>query len=121
MKSDLDTGIDYTVNLVTGDKDGGIWVVTQSQAVFYYNPQTNKLINYLSDQSGRLKFGSLGQLYFDSDNVCWLDIRDGNLYFQRTNSKPWSRYFLKMEMNLSKENIYANYFPVLIIVCMSGP
>lgn len=42
MKSDLDTGIDYTVNLVTGDKDGGIWVVTQSQAVFYYNPQTNK-------------------------------------------------------------------------------
>lgn len=83
MKSDLDTGIDYTVNLVTGDKDGGIWVVTQSQAVFYYNPQTNKLINYLSDQSGRLKFGSLGQLYFDSDNVCWLDIRDGNLYFSK--------------------------------------
>lgn len=50
---------------------------------FYYNPQTNKLINYLSDQSGRLKFGSLGQLYFDSDNVCWLDIRDGNLYFSK--------------------------------------
>lgn len=121
MKSDLDTGIDYTVNLVTGDKDGGIWVVTQSQAVFYYNPQTNKLINYLSDQSGRLKFGSLGQLYFIRIMyVGWIYVM-ATCIFQRTNSKPWSRYFLKMEMNLSKENIYANYFPVLIIVCMSGP
>ena len=30
--------IDCTVNLITGDQKGGIWVVTQTRGIFYYNP-----------------------------------------------------------------------------------
>lgn len=94
-KSNLNTSIDYTVTQVTGDKEGGIWIVTQTQGIFYYNPQDEQFINYQSDKSGELKFNVWGQLYFDSDNVCWLDVRDGNLYYSKDKLETLTPFFPK--------------------------
>ena len=85
--------IDCTVNLITGDQKGGIWVVTQTRGIFYYNPQDSQLVNYQSDGSGTLNLKTSGQLYFDSDDVCWLDIRDGNLYYSKDKLKTLTPIF----------------------------
>ena len=65
--SNSNIDIDCTVNLITGDQKGGIWVVTQTRGIFYYNPQDSQLVNYQSDGSGTLNLKTSGQLYFDSD------------------------------------------------------
>ena len=64
--SNSNIDIDCTVNLITGDQKGGIWVVTQTRGIFYYNPQDSQLVNYQSDGSGTLNLKTSGQLYFDS-------------------------------------------------------
>ncbi len=93
--SNLNTIIDHTVNLITGDREGGIWATVQGQGVFYYNPRNNQLINYQADSSGELDFSYLGQLYFDSDDVCWVDVRDGNLYSSKDKLKTLAAVFPK--------------------------
>ena len=47
--SNSNIDIDCTVNLITGDQKGGIWVVTQTRGIFYYNPQVDVSV---FDQSG---------------------------------------------------------------------
>ena len=96
-KSNLNTGIDCTIKQVTGDKDGGIWIVTQSQSIFYYNPKDSRLTNCLSNKTGELKFDNPGQIYFDSDNACWLDLHDGNLYFSKDKLETLIPVFSKDE------------------------
>lgn len=91
--SNSNIDIDCTVNLITGDQKGGIWVVTQTRGIFYYNPQDSQLVNYQSDGSGTLNLKTSGQLYFDSDDVCWLDIRDGNLYYSKDKLKTLTPIF----------------------------
>lgn len=81
IKSNKHTLIDHTINSITGDQDGGIWITSQGQGLFYYNQSSKRMINYLSDASGKLDFTNLGRLCFDSDNTCWIDVHDGNLYY----------------------------------------
>ena len=40
------TTIDYAVPMISGDKDGGIWIMVESQGIFYYNVDTKELKNY---------------------------------------------------------------------------
>lgn len=110
--------IDCTVNLITGDQKGGIWVVTQTRGIFYYNPQDSQLVNYQSDGSGTLNLKTSGQLYFDSDDVCWLDIRDGNLYYSKDKLKTLTPIFQKIQKCLSEMNTSINCSPDPIIACM---
>lgn len=58
--SNSNIDIDCTVNLITGDQKGGIWVVTQTRGIFYYNPQDSQLVNYQSDGSGTLNLKTSG-------------------------------------------------------------
>lgn len=109
--SNLNTIIDHTVNLITGDKEGGIWTTVQGQGVFYYNARDNRFIHYQTDNSGKLSFSYLGQLYFDSDNVCWVDVRDGNLYSSTDKLKTLIPVFPKDGKEPFKETSISKLLP----------
>lgn len=83
LKSDQNTVIDHTVNSIVGDREGGIWLVSQGQGIFHYHLRKKELIHYKAEKSGKLQFNGSECICFDSDNVCWVDIHDGNLYYSK--------------------------------------
>lgn len=83
LKSKQNTIIDHTVTTIVGDREGGVWIVSLGQGIFYYNLLKKELINYTSEKSGNLKLNGSECICFDSDNVCWVDIHDGNLYYSK--------------------------------------
>ena len=80
-QSDRGTDIRHTVNYIVGDKAGRVWIAVQSQGIFFYDPSTDKLVHRQADRSGKKVFHGLERLCFDNDNVCWIDLHDGNLYY----------------------------------------
>lgn len=87
QKSDLGTGIDNTVNSIVGDKRGGVWITVHGQGVFYYNPADSQLVNRQTDRTGKVEFYGLDRICFDVENVCWIDVHDGNLYYSKDQLK----------------------------------
>ncbi|BDW76478.1 hypothetical protein BFINE_22730 [Bacteroides finegoldii DSM 17565] len=76
------------------------------------------MVNYQSDGSGTLNLKTSGQLYFDSDDVCWLDIRDGNLYYSKDKLKTLTPIFPEdSKVSFRDEYIY-KLLPDPIIACM---
>ena len=112
---DINNGLSQnTVHAILQDKQGFMWFGTKDGLDRYdgisfrtfmkesgtlgnnfitYNPQDSQLVNYQSDGSGTLNLKTSGQLYFDSDDVCWLDIRDGNLYYSKDKLKTLTPIF----------------------------
>ena len=80
LRSDRGTIIDQTIYSIIGDRDGLVWIVSRGQGIFRYNPNDGSLANICSDSSGRIRLEDSGQMFFDQENVCWIDIHDGNLY-----------------------------------------
>lgn len=80
-RSDRDTDIHNTVNYIVGDKSGRVWIAVQSQGIFCYDLSTDVLLHRQADRSGQKVFHGLERICFDNDNVCWIDLHDGNLYY----------------------------------------
>lgn len=83
VKSNLNTSIEHTVFTIIGDNDGGVWIASQGEGVFYYHIETKKLFNYLTDGIGEKSLKHVDRICFDTNNVCWLFLQDGNLYFSK--------------------------------------
>jgi signal transduction histidine kinase/ligand-binding sensor domain-containing protein/DNA-binding response OmpR family regulator len=96
-ESEQGTRIENTVNTLTGDRDGGVWVTVQGQGVFHYNPRSGRLIHHPSGLAGRLKYNGLERICFDADNVCWIDAHDGQLYYSRDSLATLVPFFSEEE------------------------
>lgn len=92
QKSNLGTVIDHTIRTITGDKDGGVWITSQEQGIFYYNSTNKKLNHYKQDTTGGRDL-NINQICFDTDNVCWFDLYDGNLYYTKDKFKTITPVF----------------------------
>lgn len=80
QKSDQNTTIDNAINSITGDKAGNVWISVQAQGIFCYRFSEQRLLHKQNDGSGKIVFRGLERICFDSENVCWIDLHDGNLY-----------------------------------------
>ena len=81
LVSDRGTAVNNTVNYIVGDKEGRIWMAVQAQGFFCYDPEGEILLHHRTDRSGKFVFHGLERLCFDEDNVCWIDLHDGRLYY----------------------------------------
>ena len=84
-RSNRNTLVDNAVNYITGDKSGRVWMAVQSQGIFCYDSSADSLVHRQTDGSGNIVFHGLERICFDNDNVCWLDLHDGNLYYSDNN------------------------------------
>lgn len=59
--------IDSWVNYIIPDKENNIWIATQRQGVFQYNPHSNKLIQFDIPQGN----GNIVRILSDEQNNIW--------------------------------------------------
>ena len=64
-----------------------MWITVHGQGVFYYNPADSQLVNRQTDRTGKVEFYGLDRICFDVENVCWIDVHDGNLYYSKDQLK----------------------------------
>lgn len=83
IQSNLNTTIEQTVHTIKGDRKGRVWIVSERQGIFCYDTNRGTLEHLQTDASGKKRLRNAGQIVFDQDDVCWLDIHDGNLYSSR--------------------------------------
>lgn len=93
VKSTSGTVIDQTINTIKGDRKGDVWIVSRGQGIFHYEKKTGKLVHLCADASGRMRLENVGEIVFDPDNVCWVDVHDGNLYSSRDNCRTFTPLF----------------------------
>lgn len=72
------TTIDYAVPMINGDKDGGIWIMVESQGIFYYNVGTQELKNYTLKDFPFIT-SKVNCLTFDNSGTIWI-YGDGLFY-----------------------------------------
>lgn len=80
IQSNLNTTIEQTVHTIKGDRKGRVWIVSERQGIFCYDTNRGTLEHLQTDAAGKKRLKNAGQIVFDQDDVCWLDIHDGNLY-----------------------------------------
>lgn len=83
IQSNLNTTIEQTVHTIKGDRKGRVWIVSERQGIFCYDTNRGTLEHLQTDAFGKKRLRNAGQIVFDQDDVCWLDIHDGNLYSSR--------------------------------------
>lgn len=69
--SNENTTIDYAAAMITGDKDGNIWITAERQGLFYYNLQTRELINYTLKEFPFLT-SNVHCVVFDNSGTTWV-------------------------------------------------
>lgn len=90
-------------------KTNEIYIAYSNEGFSIFNPSTGKNHRYeVSDKPGKLKTGSIREIYEDSNNQIWLASQDAGLYSFDRNTEKFTPYFHdeKNVNSLSSNNVY---------------
>ncbi len=71
LQSNENTTIDYAAAMITGDKNGNIWITAERQGIFHYNLHTHKLVNHTFKQFPFLT-SNVNCVAFDNSGTAWI-------------------------------------------------
>lgn len=74
--------IKHAVTLITGDKKGDIWISSDDDGLFRYDPNSRHLFNYLYKK----ELANVTRFWFE-ENTCWISLYADNLYYTDKNLK----------------------------------
>lgn len=73
--------VEKTVTIISGDKEGNIWIVAEMQGLYCYNSQTQSFTNY------QLKKSNIRSFNIDKTGTIWVSFYEGGLFFSKDNLK----------------------------------
>ena len=90
------------IHAVLEDRDGNVWMGSNGNGLFHYNPSTKKCVHYLYDRDG--SSSTITALMLDSRGDLWIGSKDGLYLYQRDKDK-FTRY---LNANDDAESISSN-------------
>ncbi len=73
--------VEKTVTIITGDKEGNIWIVAEMQGLYCYDSQKQSFTNY------QLKKSNIRSFNIDKTGTIWVSFYEGGLFFSKDNLK----------------------------------
>ncbi len=104
--------ISRMIRCLAGDRQGNIWIGTNNQGLFSYNPETGKISHYMREPGNpnSLSNNEVKTLYIDNKGYIWIGTGNGlNIYNNETNS--FRRFYSKPDdkKTISQNNIEKIY------------
>ena len=83
-----DSSIKRAVTQISSDIQGHIWIASDEEGLFCYDPETDRLTNPLLPLKQKARLANVTRFWFDPhDNVSWLGLYAENLYYSSDNLK----------------------------------
>lgn len=116
--SEENTKIERTVSTISGDKQGRIWIAVETQGLFCYEPQKDRLFNYaLNDFSANVQ-----SIAFDNSGTIWIGFYGNGLYYSKDHLKTLQPYLSpKAGDEVFKDDVIMKIIPGLTTAFTSVP
>lgn len=89
------TKIERTVSAISGDKQGRVWIAVETQGLFCYEPQKDRLYNYTLHEFS----ANVQSIAFDNSGTIWIGFYGNGLFYSKDNLKTLHPYLSPKDGN----------------------